>query len=153
MLAMMLWEGVLETECLRRLWVGDHQCLFTWGNIFGLSTLAFLECDYRGCRGITEGVPLWSVCRRVREGVPGLGQNPQLLAPFQVLGPTGEPILLLSVILSIGITPFRFAGQDAATPLGATETRTTSGSHCAKSVTWTVKQVFILQNILNLYAQ
>ena len=34
MLAMMLWEGVLETECLRRLWVGDHRVLIYLGKYF-----------------------------------------------------------------------------------------------------------------------
>ena len=51
---------VLETECQGFGWVTTG-CLFPWGNIFGLSTLAFLECDYKGCRGIIEGVPLWCV--------------------------------------------------------------------------------------------
>ena len=34
MRAMMLWESVLETDCLRRLCVGDHRALIYLGKYF-----------------------------------------------------------------------------------------------------------------------
>ena len=60
----------------------------------------------------------------VRLALPA-GFGPQLPATRLVLGPARQAVDLRSVVFPVGIAPLGFAGQDALTPLGAAETRTT----------------------------